>query len=660
MPALIAAHLKGASPLQSARSAALAALALLLAACGTGDSAPPTPPAASSAALEVSPPSPPITEPRCAPRSPRRLERAAVASASAAIELVQASGALYALVADHDERALHVVDAESMKQISVTPLSGRPGHVLALADGRVAVTLRDAARVLVLEPADDALTKPFEERCAATVAAEPWSLAEAGDRLLIGSGFGATLTALRTRDLTLERAIPLPREPRAVLVTDRGKTAFVAHAVGGLVSALALDDLYLQKPPEIIRLHAGRRVGPDGNFDAARPRDASQGYALASIAGTRKDGERGELRIFAPHTSIDPGASDRGESVGYGGGGDGPRPVAPIVSVLDPVAKRSITNHVAGAFNATDCFLPRAAIAHENSLFVACLDLGAVLELDPWLGDPMAGERRRFTLPAGPSALALTVDGKRLLAFSELDRAVSRVEIEDGSTTSTVLWRRAGERRDPRIERGRRLFHASRDARIATNRACATCHPEGRDDGLLWTSPDGPRQTPMLAGRLAGTEPYGWFGENPTVRDHVEKTFTRLGGTGLGKQPGGEDLDALLAYVAELSPPPSTPPADVAAASRGKKAFLSYGCNDCHKDGATDGRAHDVGAAPPGSRRRSFDTPSLRGVRGSAPYFHDGRYATLDELLSAKDTRMFAGVLSEPDKRDLIAYLETL
>jgi hypothetical protein len=47
-------------------------------------------------------------------------------------------------------------------------------------------------------------------------------------------------------------------------------------------------------------------------------------------------------------------------------------------------------------------------------------------------------------------------------------------------------------------------------------------------------------------------------------------------------------------------------------------------------------------------------------VRGTAPYFHDGRYATLDELLSARDQRMFSGVLSEADRRDLIAYLETL
>ena len=183
--------------------------------------------------------------------------------------------------------------------------------------------------------------------------------------------------------------------------------------------------------------------------------------------------------------------------------------------------------------------------------------------------------------------------------------------------------------------------------------------------------PRGPRRRPrldeprrrapdtILAGRLEGTAPYGWFGESPTVREHVRKTFERLGGTGLDARPAADDFDALLAYVASLPPPPTSPPADAQAAKRGKAAFVAY-CNECHKEGGTNGLPHNVGTGAPGERRATFDTPSLRGVRGSAPYFHDGRYATLEAVLSAKDSRMFLGALSEPDQRDLLAYLETL
>jgi mono/diheme cytochrome c family protein len=633
----------------------LLALALALAACKPRD---PSPPPAGSAG-EAPPPPASAQAARCARRGPARIERAAAPGASSSVELVRAGGRLFALVADADERALHAVDAETMREVGVTELPGRPGHVLALADGRIAVAIREGGRVMVLEPTDDALTKPFEERCSAEVAVEPWALADGGERLFVVSGAGAALTVLGAGDLVVSRAIRLPREPRGLLLANEGATAFVTHAVGGIVSAIDLRAN--EGEAEAILLHAGRRMKADGSMDAERPREASQGYALASVKGTRGDGGRGELRIFAPHTSVDPGAQPRGVSFGYGGGAS-ILPIAPIVSVIDPVARRSITDHVARAFDAAAkpaCLLPRGAVADEGGLFVACLDLSAVLELDPWLGDPSVGERRRIPLPAGPSALALAADGGRIFAWSEIDRALSRVERAAGTVVSTPLWRRAGVPRDAKIDRGRRLFHTSRDARISRDRACASCHPEGRDDGLVWTSPDGPRQTPTLAGRLEGSAPYGWFGESPTVKEHLRKTFSRLGGTGLDGPESSEDLDALIAYVAQIPPPPAAPAADTGAAERGKKAFASY-CDDCHKDGGTDGESHDVGSGLAGERRRAFDTPTLRGVRGTAPYFHDGRYATLDGLLEARDQRMFSGVLSEQDRRDLIAYLETL
>ncbi|UQA63143.1 c-type cytochrome [Polyangium aurulentum] len=639
---------------------ALAALVLIGLGCGSGGGGTPSPSTTSSA-------SPPVTAvapagPRCVARSPRRIERAATAGASSSVDLVRAGSHVYALVADYDERALHAVDAETMRQIGVTPLPGRPGHVLALDSGLVAVALRDTGRVIVLEPSDDGLSKPFEERCSATVATEPWTLAQTGESLLVGSGFGAALTILRTADLGADRVIPLPREPRAVLVANAGSTAFVTHAVGGIVSAIDLKDP--ARAPEPIRLQAGRRIAKDGGFDDKSTREASQGYALARVEGPRKDGARDALRIFAPHTSVDPGALGAGASGGYGG--PGPRPVAQIVSVVDPVARRSITNHVEGAFHAhlaQECILPRSAVADDNGLFVACLDIDAVLELDPWIGDPSVAERRRFALPAGPSAVALGADGKRIFAWSEIDRALSRIERESAAIVSLPLWRRSGEPRDERVDRGRRLFHSSRDARIAQGRACASCHPDGRDDGLVWTSPDGPRQTVMLAGRIEGTAPYGWFGEHLTVRDHVTHTFTRLNGTGfdMKNQIAAEDFEALLAYLASLPLPPAVAALEAKAVERGKDVFSAYGCEGCHRGGGgTDGLSHDVGTGLAGERSAAFDTPSLRRVRGTAPYFHDGRYATLEEMLSAKDQKMFNGTLTEPDKKALLAYLETL
>ncbi|MBK9264150.1 MAG: c-type cytochrome [Polyangiaceae bacterium] len=566
-------------------------------------------------------------------------------------------------MADHDERAIHTVDVESMRQIAVTPLGGRPGHVRVLADGRIAVALRDTGDVLLLEAADDAMQKPLEERCKVRVSAvEPWALAETGDKLLVSSGFGAALTVLNSGDLGVVRVVALSREPRAVMVVNQGKTAFVTHAVGGIVSAVDLENA--SSRAETASLQAGRRVMPNLNgFDDKNPRKATQGYALARVDGLRKDGLRDALRIFVPHTSVDPGAEASVTTGGYGGTGTGPRAVAQIVSVVDPIAKKSITNHVDGMFHgpsAQDCMLPRSAAADDKSLFVACMDIDAVVEYDPWVGDPTVAEKHRFVVPGGPGGLVMDENGKTVVVWSEFDRAVSRIDREAKKVESLVLWQRAGEKRDAKVDRGRRLFHTSRDARLAQARACANCHPDGRDDGLVWTSPDGKRQTMMLAGRIEGTAPYGWFGEHKDVRQHVKDTLQRLGGTGLSDPPSAADFDALLAFVASIPAPPMAKAADEELVKRGKEVYASYSCDTCHKGGGTDRIAHDVGSGVKGERSTFFDTPSLVGIRGSAPYFHDGRYETLEALLSEKNQRMFSGVISPADKTALIAYLETL
>ncbi len=648
--------------IRSSFAALAVASAGTLAACNSKGPSTTGPVASSSTILAA--PAPPPPPPRCAAKYPKRITRAAYpGAASSSVELVRAGGHLVAFVADHDERAIHTVDVESMRQMAVTPLEGQPGHVLVLADGRVAVTLRDTGDVLLFEAADEALQKPLEERCKTNLSAvEPWALAETGDKLLVASGFGAALTLLNSGTLEVTRVIPVSREPRAVLIANQGKTAFITHAVGGIVTSVDIENT--ESKPETASLQTGRRVKPNlAGFDNDNPRKATQGYALARVDGTRKDGLRDALRIFAPHTSVDPGAAASVTTGGYGGTGAGPRAVAQLISVIDPMEKKSITNHVDGMFHSAtlqDCVLPRSAAADDKGLFVACMDIDAVVEYDPWVGDPTVAEKRRFSMPAGPGGLSIDDQGKTVVLWSEFDRAISSIGREKGDLKSLVLWQRTGEKRDPKIDRGRRIFHSSRDARLAQGRACANCHPEGRDDGLVWTSPDGKRQTMMLAGRVEGTAPYGWFGEHKDARIHVKETLQRLGGTGLNDPPSKEDFEALLAYVSSIPAPPLTKPKDPDLVKRGKQVYASFGCETCHRAGGTDKAPHDVGSGIAGERSAFFDTPSLIGIRGTSPYFHDGRYSTLEEVLSEKNQRMFTGVISPVDKSALIAYMETL
>lgn len=88
------------------------------------------------------------------------------------------------------------------------------------------------------------------------------------------------------------------------------------------------------------------------------------------------------------------------------------------------------------------------------------------------------------------------------------------------------------------------------------------------------------------------------------------------------------------------------------------------GCSSCHlgDEAFTDGRPHDVASHLASDFSvHAFDTPSLRFVGRSAPYFHHGRYATLEDLLSATDGAMGKTRQLSPDDREaLVAYLESL
>jgi len=121
---------------------------------------------------------------------------------------------------------------------------------------------------------------------------------------------------------------------------------------------------------------------------------------------------------------------------------------------------------------------------------------------------------------------------------------------------------------------------------------------------------------------------------------------------------------------------------------RGYKVFQDSKCNQCH-DGIlfTDLQYHNVGIgmdAPEDKQDKgrfnatkdekdtgAFKTPTLRDIAKSAPYFHDGSVATLEEAVDFMvgggkpnkylDTKNLKKVnLTKEQKQDLIAFLKSL
>ena len=70
-----------------------------------------------------------------------------------------------------------------------------------------------------------------------------------------------------------------------------------------------------------------------------------------------------------------------------------------------------------------------------------------------------------------------------------------------------------------------------------------------------------------------------------------------------------------------------------------------------------------MGTRGPQDPTDEFDTPHLLGIAASAPYLHDGRAKSLEELWTLYQTNDLHGVSSYMSKQqlnDLVEYLKTL
>lgn len=213
---------------------------------------------------------------------------------------------------------------------------------------------------------------------------------------------------------------------------------------------------------------------------------------------------------------------------------------------------------------------------------------------------------------------------------------------------------------EPRsITRGRALFHETGSRVSARRLACASCHPEGREDGLVWRFGRELRQTPMLAGRLNDTGPYHWRGTATTLEVSVKETVHRLGGSGLSKRQRRD----LAHYILEGLPPVPKPKVDAERQDLvrwGEEIFgrRDTGCSGCHLSGAefSDGLTHKVGTSA-----RALDTPSLTRLALTPPYLHDGSAPDLESLLAVTEGGMGkTGHLDGEEREALLAYLRSL
>ncbi|MGI9449513.1 MAG: cytochrome c peroxidase [Geminicoccaceae bacterium] len=184
-----------------------------------------------------------------------------------------------------------------------------------------------------------------------------------------------------------------------------------------------------------------------------------------------------------------------------------------------------------------------------------------------------------------------------------------------------------------------------------------------------------PLDIPSLRG-LRFTGPYGRDGRFASLRDFTRNVIVN---EFKGKEPSPLILDALVAYMLEFDflPAPNLErdgrlKADASEAEKRGEALFNQpfpqmngqSCASCHTPSShfTDNLVHDIGSTGDGAKSGfsgALDTPTLLGIAHTAPYFHDGRFRTLAEVVAWFDGQ-FSLDLGEEGRADLTAYLEAV
>jgi len=200
---------------------------------------------------------------------------------------------------------------------------------------------------------------------------------------------------------------------------------------------------------------------------------------------------------------------------------------------------------------------------------------------------------------------------------------------------------------------GHTMFHTNPGGAIV----CATCHPEGDDDGRTWTfAPTGPRRTMPLRGGITEMAPYHWSGDLPDLPSLVSAVAVHNMGM---PAPNGIVMGSLTRWLDALPVRPRRR-GDTTAAARGEGLFNDpvLACATCHSGPKlTNNQRVDVGTG------EAFQVPTLLGLARRAPYMHNGCAATLTARFGpcgGGDAHGHTSQLSAAQVADLVAYLDTL
>jgi YVTN family beta-propeller protein len=271
--------------------------------------------------------------------------------------------------------------------------------------------------------------------------------------------------------------------------------------------------------------------------------------------------------------------------------------------------------------------------------------------------------RKRIKLDGnGPRGIA--VIGTTVYAAEYFTDSLGVVDVA-AEIARPQKWSLGADMKPCAIRQGE-IFFNDADLCFQQWQSCASCHPDARADGLNWDLlNDGignPKSTKnMLLAHQ--TPPSMGLGIRATAEVAVRAGIKHIQ---FAVRPE-EDAVAIDEYLKSLTPVPSPELVNgqlSEAAVRGEKIFETAGCAECHPAPLyTNLKTYNFDMGTFLDEGKAFDTPTLVEVWRTAPYLHDGRAATLHDVLTIHNPENKHGEttgLTETELDDLVAYVRSL
>jgi len=555
------------------------------------------------------------------------------------------------LVVNPDSGTISVVDADGLETVAEIRVGTQPKSVVAHPSRPIAYVANSGSStvsVLDLDGLTILETIPVSDRPSGV------AVASGGDLLAVAETGSDAVRLVETKALTTMATIPVADRPYAVAFTPDDEILVVAHLVSGTVTLIGVQDRSVQT------VDTWPNVGP------------APGVTI-NASGTR---------AYLPQTMAH----------GLGRNTQFDNTVFAKVSVVDLEGRLHVTaEHVSLPEKDQPVGLPWAVALANNGTELWVVN-GASNDVSILDIRDQNRPRRVAHVAVSDNPRGIVIDERRHRAYVN-NALAGTVSVID--TTSYVVIDEVAVTRiplPPVLLTGKRLFHTSArsDVSKAAWISCNTCHIEGEQDGRTWllqfvggvpagADPVVRRNTTSLLGMIE-TYPLRWSAEWDESADSEFSIRFEQFGTGLiegemhptlgpPNQGRSYELDCLAAYIDSLRVPERRRHILTPAEERGEALFESEltGCAVCHPAPLyTDLRQHDVGTVDGKDAEwfgPSIDTPTLRFLYDSAPYFHDGSARTLYEAItfpSPNDEHNVAGVLTEEQIDNLIRFLEIL